>query len=140
MNHKKRRVEFAVKNMKQDFDKVMFTDECLATLDGPDGFSRGWVLNKLEIPFRLPRQQGGGGVMFRAAILGSKLIGPFKVPDSVELTAFKYTEYLEQNLIPETLLEPVFRTTLYSCTTMLLPTPPSWLEFFYAIIPWRESV
>ena len=73
MNHKEKRVEFAIKYMKQDFDNVMFTDECRATLDGPDGFSRGWVLNKLDIPVRLRRQQGGGGVMFWAAILGSKL-------------------------------------------------------------------
>ena len=79
MNHKERRVEFAVIYMKQDFDKVMFTDECRATLDGPDGFSRGWVLNKLDISVRLRRQQGGGGVMFWAAILGSKLIGPSNI-------------------------------------------------------------
>ena len=59
MNHKENRVEFAVKYMKQDFDEVMFTNECRATLDGTDGFSRGWVLDKLEIPVRLRRQQGG---------------------------------------------------------------------------------
>ena len=39
--------------------------------------------------------------MFWAAILGSKLIGPFKVPDGVKMTAFTYTEFLEQNFIPE---------------------------------------
>ena len=93
MNHKERRVEFAVKYMKQDFDEVMFTDECRATLDGPGGFSRGWVLNKLDIPVRVRRQQGGGGVIFWAAILGSKLIGPFKVPDRVKMTAFTYTDF-----------------------------------------------
>ena len=70
-------------------------------------FSRGWVLKKLDIPVRLRRQQGGGGVMFWAAILGAKLIGPFKVPDGVKTTAFTYTEFLEQNLIPEIhLLQP----------------------------------
>ena len=53
MNHKEKRVEFAVKYMKQEFHKIMFTDERRATLDGPDGFSRGWVLNKLDIPVRL---------------------------------------------------------------------------------------
>ena len=42
MNHKEKRVEFAVKYMKQDSDKVTFTDECRRTLDGTDGFSRGW--------------------------------------------------------------------------------------------------
>ena len=88
MNNKERRVEFAVKNMKQNFDKVMFTEECRATLDGPDGFSRGWVLNKLDIPDRLRRQQGRGGVMFWAAILGSKLLGPFNVRDSVKMITF----------------------------------------------------
>ena len=107
LNLKETRVEFAVKYMKQNFDKVMFTDECRATLDGLDGFSRGWVLNKLDIPVRLRPQQGGGGVMFWAAILRSNLIGPFKVPDGVKMTAFTYTEFLEQNLIPEIhLLEP----------------------------------
>ena len=39
--------------------------------------------------------------MYWAAILGSKLIGPFKVPDGVKMTASTYTEFLEQNLIPE---------------------------------------
>ena len=107
VNHKERRIEFAVKYMKQDFDKVMFTDECRATLDGSDGFSRGWILNKLDIPVRLRRQQGGGRVMFWAAICGSKLIGPFKETNGVTMTAFTYTEFLEQNLIPEIdLLEP----------------------------------
>ena len=38
MNHKQRGVEFAVENMKQEFDKILFTDESRATLDGPDGF------------------------------------------------------------------------------------------------------
>ena len=91
--------------MKHDFDKV--TDECRSTLDGPDGFSKGWVLNKLDIPVRLRRQQGDGGVMFWAAILGSKLIAPFKVPEGVKMSAFTYTEFQERNLIPKThLLEP----------------------------------
>ena len=112
MNHEERRVEFAIKYMKQDLSKVLFTDECRATLDGPDVFSRGWVLNKLDIPVRLRRQQGGGRVMLWAAILGSKLIGPFKVPDGVKMTAFTYTEFLEQNLIPEIhLLKPGLQDT-----------------------------
>ena len=45
--------------------------------------------------------------MFCAAVLGSKLIGPFRVPHGVKMTAFTYTEFLERNLIPEAhLLEP----------------------------------
>ena len=57
LNHKKGELHLQL-YMKKDFIKVMFTDECRATLDGPDGFSRGWVLNKLDIPVRLRRQQG----------------------------------------------------------------------------------
>ena len=48
--------------------RIIFTDECRATLDGPDGFPRGWILNKLDTSVRLRREQGGGGVMFWADI------------------------------------------------------------------------
>ena len=122
MNHKESSVEFAVNYMKQGFDKIMFTDEYRATLDGPDGFLRGLVLNKLDIPVRLRQQQGGGGVMFLAASLGSKLIGPFKVPDGVKMIAFTYTEFLKQNLVPEIhLLEHGFQD---NCVCMHGIAPP----------------
>ncbi len=41
--NKAKRLTWAKKNMKVNFNDVMFTDECRATLDGPDGFSRGWL-------------------------------------------------------------------------------------------------
>ena len=78
--NKQKRVSWAKKYMKLDFSKVIFTDECRATLNGPDGWSKGWIFNDEFIPSRLRRQQGGGGVMFWAAIVGEKLIGPFRVP------------------------------------------------------------
>ena len=31
-------------NMTRDFSKVIFTDESRVTLDGPDGWPKGWVL------------------------------------------------------------------------------------------------
>ena len=144
MIHKERRVDFAVKYMQQDFDKFLFTDENRTTLDGPDGFSRGWVLNKLDIPVRLRRQQGGGGVMFWAAVLGSKLISSSKVPDGVKMTAFTYTEILEQNLILEIhLLEPglqdnfVFKHDNAPSHASLMARV---FLLFYGFIIWRESV
>ncbi|CAI9572193.1 unnamed protein product, partial [Staurois parvus] len=35
-----------------------------ATLDGPDGWSSGWLMDSHPVPTRLRRQEGGGGVMF----------------------------------------------------------------------------
>ena len=68
--------------MKTDFRNVLFTDECRATLDGPDGWSSGWILHGRQPGVRIRRQQGGGGVMFWAGIKGDTIIGPFKVEAS----------------------------------------------------------
>ena len=86
--------------MKTNFDSVIFTDECRATLDGPDGWSKGWLRNEVRIPPRLRRQQGGGGVMFWAGIVGEKLIGPFKVPEGVKITSDAYIAFLRKNFFP----------------------------------------
>lgn len=66
---KQKRLQWAQKYMKTNFQTVLFTDECCATLDGPDGWSSGWMDGEVDghhIPIRLRRQQGGGGVMFWA--------------------------------------------------------------------------
>ena len=62
--HKQKRIEWAKRYMKIDFNQVVFTDECRATLDGPDGFSRGWITRGTSPPIRLRRQQGGGESCF----------------------------------------------------------------------------
>ena len=51
--NKLKRVSWAKKYMKVDFSKVIFTDECHATLDGPDGWSRGWIIKGESDPVRL---------------------------------------------------------------------------------------
>lgn len=78
-------MQWARKNLKTDFSKVIFTDESRVTLDGPDGWSREWILDERETPTRLRRQQGGGRNMIWAGIVGNKVIGPFKVVDGVKL-------------------------------------------------------
>ena len=78
---------------KVDFKDVLFTDECRATLDGPDGFGRGWLADGAVRPSRFRRQQGGGGVMFWAGIVQSTLVGPFFVEDGVKLKSANYVDF-----------------------------------------------
>ncbi len=91
--HKVKRLEWVTKNLKTDFSKVLFTDECRANLDGPDSWASGWVLNKQSVGTRMRRQQGGGGVMFWAGIIGDKVIGPYKVEQGVYLTPMAIVSY-----------------------------------------------
>ena len=98
--HKRKRIEWAKANMKTNFSHVIFTDECRATLDGPDGWSKGWLREGVPLPTRIRRQQGGGGVMFWAGIVGETLVGPFKVPEGVKITSDAYINFLTKNFIP----------------------------------------
>jgi len=98
--HKENRISWAHQYLKLDFSKVIFTDECRATLDGPVGWTRGWVQNGTNPQERLRRQQGGGGVMFWAAIIGDKFIGPVKVEDGVKINSAGYCTFLEANFLP----------------------------------------
>ena len=93
-------MEWVKKYMKVDFSQVIFTDECRATLDGPDGWAQGWVSSDHTPPIRMARQQGGGGVMFWAAIIDDKLIGPFRVEDGVKINANTYSAFLDKHLRP----------------------------------------
>ncbi len=74
--HKQKRWQWAHPYMKTNFQTVLFTDECRVTLDGPDGWRSGWLVDGHHVPTRLRRQQGGGGVMFWAGIMGRELVGP----------------------------------------------------------------
>ena len=57
-------------------------------------------MNGTTKPSRARRQQGGGGVMFWAALIGKVAIGPFRVPDGLKMTAQSYTKFSEDNFIP----------------------------------------
>lgn len=56
-------------------------------LYGPDGWARGWVISGQNPQHRFRRQQGGGGVMFWAAILKNEIIGPFRVLEGVKINS-----------------------------------------------------
>ena len=62
---------------------------------GEDGFAR-----RVHVPTGIRRQQGGGGVMFWAAIIGNELIGPFRVADGVKMTAKLYVDFTKEHLVP----------------------------------------
>ena len=71
-----------------------------ATLDGSDGWSRGWVAHGRAAPTWFKRQQGGDGVMISTGIIGKELVGPFEVEDGVKVDSAGYTQFLEKNLMP----------------------------------------
>lgn len=98
--HKQKRLQWASTYMKTNFENVLFTDEMRATLDGPDGWDRGWVLHGSNAPSRLRRQQGGGGVMIWAGIIQGEIAGPFKVEEGVKMNSVNYTKFLEDNFLP----------------------------------------
>ena len=102
--HKERRLDWAKRYMRTSPKLILFTDECRATLDGPDGWSKGWVFGDDPSQMRLRRQQGGGGeqggggVMFWAGIIGDVVIGHVKVQEGVKLDSKCYCEFIDSAL------------------------------------------
>ena len=77
--HRNSRMEWARKYLQMDMSRVLFTDETQATLNGPDGCANRWVYFGDEGHRRLRRQQGGGGVMIWASIIGDKIGGSIRM-------------------------------------------------------------
>ena len=51
-------------------------------------------------PSRTKQQQDGGSVMFWAALIGREVVGPFPVPDGLQMNAQSYRKFLQDNFIP----------------------------------------
>lgn len=99
--HKEKRMQWAQQYLKTDFSKVLWTDEMRVTLDGPDGWARGWVANGQVTPTRLHRQQGGGGVMVWAGIIKDEVVGPFQVPEGVKINSATYCDLLNSTMFKQ---------------------------------------
>lgn len=94
----KQRMDWGRKYMKIKPCNIIWTDECRATLDGPDGFQRGWNRSGWKPPTCKRRQQGGGSVMFWVGIYKSEVIGPFKIDGN--LNSEKYIQLIKNNVLP----------------------------------------
>ena len=81
--------------VKKSMRGTKFNLTRLGTLNGPIS----WVIHDRPVPFRLRRQQGGGGVIFWARIVGDKLIGPFRVPDRVKLISVPCIDFLTRHFL-----------------------------------------
>ena len=79
---------------------MIFADECRFTLDGPDGWARDLISSNDSAPVQGLRQQGGGRVMFGAAIVGDNIIGPFRVDDRVKIDSEGYCAFLNKRFRP----------------------------------------
>ena len=87
--------------MKCNFSYVLFTDECRDTLDGPDGWVKGWIIQDQATPQGLRRQLGACRVIFWAGIVGDTLLDSFKVPEGVKMNyEDNNQQFLSDNFLP----------------------------------------
>ena len=63
-NHKNRRYEWAKSHIKCDFSLIIWSDECRATLDGPDSWCSGWVFENNSSSYKIRRQRVNDWIFF----------------------------------------------------------------------------
>ena len=97
--HMGMRVKWARSYMKQDMKFVLFMDETHAMLDGPDGWSKGWVRVEGKIYQRFHHHQGRGGLMLWTGIINNELVGPIKAHDGMKINAATYCDPLDEVLV-----------------------------------------
>ena len=83
-------------DMKIDFSKVIFMDESCMTFDWPDGWTKGWILPKADIPLVKRRQKWGSSVMILAEIINQTIIRPFKVDEGVKLNNAIHCNFMDK--------------------------------------------
>ena len=83
----------------KNFSNAIFTDECRATLDGTDGWARGWVLDQRQPKVRMRHQQARRGRNHvLAGIKESTLIGPYNDPEGMKIIQIRIVSFLIDSL------------------------------------------
>ena len=64
LSQKEYRRNWAFKYMKQNWQNLIFTDDCRVNLDGPDGCKRGWGRENWSVRLCSKQQQRGAQYYF----------------------------------------------------------------------------
>lgn len=80
-----------------DFNKVIFTDECRFSLDGPDNFL-SWQLDDDVTKYRQSRAFSGGSVMIFGLMGSDGFLEVRKIDGTLD--GRKYSELLDRDIIP----------------------------------------
>lgn len=99
-NNKKVRLEFAKESIKnrQDWFKIIWSDEKKFNLDGPDGIRYYWHDLRNEQHYLSRRAFGGGSLMVWGAFVGKRLLD--LVICKHTLDSNKYIDVLTKSLVP----------------------------------------
>ena len=92
--HKEKRLQWTRQYIKVDFTRLIFTDECRASLDRCDGWARGWVAHERTTPTRLRRQQVGAGWGFGQAYMDIIWLAHSRLIKVLNLIQDKFMPYV----------------------------------------------
>lgn len=81
-----------------NFEKIIFSDECRCSLDGPDNFFTWQLWNSPKQTFRQKRAFGGGSIMLYGFIGFDGFF--FVKKNEGSLTGLKYASFLENDILP----------------------------------------
>ena len=88
--HVQKCLKWAEDNMKVNFSsKILLMDKYCAIFFCSDNWCKGWVVSSQDHQ-HLRSQQGGGGIMIWASIIGGIMVGLRKAPDGIKMIAFAY--------------------------------------------------
>ena len=77
---------------------VLHTDESRASLNDPDGLTKGWIFNGDNCSVGIRRQQSDSVVMIWGRMIRNELTDLFRVPEELKLPADVYCSFVKKSL------------------------------------------